>query len=303
MAGEQGGLVGDAPKPGAEAPKNDPRTAIIVAIIGVIGVLGTGLFSNWDKLIGASKADDHPKAATGQVNASPTVSPTINPTISPTFNQTFNPTINVTAGPSASQKSLSLVTCFALPGIPPGLRDQYAEQAMKDSEKLAVALATSALDGNLACVRGLLDAGAPPNGPGLALGGESSEMTPLFGAIQAHSVDMMKLLLDAGADPNLRAMADAKSRGISPIAAAALFSSVEGVKLLLAKGADVNGRTKDGQSALHRAVMHGDAQIVRELVAQGAKVDAKEEDNGKTPLDYAKEGHADLIPLLAEGKK
>jgi ankyrin repeat protein len=173
---------------------------------------------------------------------------------------------------------------------------------MKDPKTLAVALATSALDGNLACVRGLLDAGAPPNGPGLALGGESSEVTPLFGAIQANSVDMMRLLLDAGADPNLRAMANAKSPGISPIAAAS-FSSVEAVKLLLAKGADVNGPTKDGQSALHRAVMHGDAQIVRELVAYGAKVDAKEEDNGKTPLDYAKEGHADLIPLLAKGKK
>ena len=50
--------------------------------------------------------------------------------------------------------------------------------------------------------------------------------------------------------------------------------------------ADVNQRTADGTSALHWAVYHGDADLVRQLLAAGADANARN-DYGSTPMSEA----------------
>ena len=60
------------------------------------------------------------------------------------------------------------------------------------------------------------------------------------------------------------------------------------VRELLARGADVNARRNDGFAALHMAGAYSGAEVVRELLSRGAAVNAQA-DNGATPLLNASE--------------
>jgi len=93
-------------------------------------------------------------------------------------------------------------------------------------------------------------------------------------------------------------------------AKSALFQAVrsgnlDDVKAALANGAAVNARDEDGETALNRAADGGDFEIVRFLVENGADLDNKGT-NDKTPLMYAiysrepKESHNAIIPYLVE---
>jgi ankyrin repeat protein len=63
--------------------------------------------------------------------------------------------------------------------------------------------------------------------------------------------------------------------------------SIEVVKDLLAKGADVNAKENIvGLTALMDAALHGNAEVVRALLAKGADVNAKTK-NGRTALSFA----------------
>ena len=68
------------------------------------------------------------------------------------------------------------------------------------------------------------------------------------------------------------------------------------VELLIAKGADVNVKVEDEiETPLHSAASRGHKEIVELLIAEGADVNAKN-CAGKTPLDAAqKKGIVDLL--------
>jgi|EP01043_Picozoa_sp_COSAG02_P006363 ankyrin repeat protein len=78
-----------------------------------------------------------------------------------------------------------------------------------------------------------------------------------------------------------------------------IYSSMRGHRTvtnrLLRAGADVHLVSKHHNSALHLAAMHGYEDIVRELLAKGARADL-ENDRGKTPLDKAYEFEHDYRP-------
>ena len=67
---------------------------------------------------------------------------------------------------------------------------------------------------------------------------------------------------------------------------AARIGNIEAVKQHLAAGTDVNAKNKYEWTPLHSAAFSGHKEIAELLIAKGADVNAKRDD-GETPLDRA----------------
>ncbi len=78
--------------------------------------------------------------------------------------------------------------------------------------------------------------------------------------------------------------------------------NIEAVKQHLAAGTDVNAKDKDGWTPLHPASYEGHVEIVELLIGKGADVNAKVEFGsfqGKTPLDAANNrSRTEIVNLL-----
>jgi len=93
-------------------------------------------------------------------------------------------------------------------------------------------------------------------------------VTPLSLAAANGSGRMMQRLLEAGADPKV-----VSGDGETVLMTASRSGTAEGVKLVLARGVDVNAREKRrGTTALMWAAGDDHAEIIRQLVAAGARV-------------------------------
>jgi ankyrin repeat protein len=172
---------------------------------------------------------------------------------------------------------------------------------------------TSARDGDLLAVRRLLDESpAAVNARGWM--GE----TPLHAAAAAGSVDVVRMLLGAGADARA-----CRENGDTPLHRAAtgqiaelLFRAVHDAKpdrhnefgqtplhcaqdrdvtaVLLRHGASLTAKDFQGSTPLHRA----SSAKARVLLNAGADIDARD-DHGQTPLHRAvSDGDAELVTLL-----
>lgn len=106
---------------------------------------------------------------------------------------------------------------------------------------------------------------------------EEDGFTPLMVAVQAGKLSIAALLLENGADPNLRSTDVFRDPPL--MYALNDKESLEMVRLLVDKGADVNAWNGTGKSnALMKAITLGESEIVRVLLEAGADVSAK---NGK----------------------
>ncbi len=121
--------------------------------------------------------------------------------------------------------------------------------------------------------------------------------TPLARAAKSNDLRLMKMLLEAGADPKLTLkdrttvlMIAAAGGAVVGAYAVAIpvteDSSIEAIKLCLERGVDVNAFNTNGTTALHSAVQRGGEKVVRYLAEHGAKLDMKNK-QGRTPLDIA----------------
>ena len=75
---------------------------------------------------------------------------------------------------------------------------------------------------------------------------------------------------------------------------AANTGNIEAVKQHLAAGTDVNAKDRDGWTPLLYAALHGFMEIAELLIGKGADVNAKD-DGGDTPLDGADGETADFL--------
>jgi ankyrin repeat protein len=103
--------------------------------------------------------------------------------------------------------------------------------------------------------------------------------TPLFLAVCAGRVDMVRSLADLGADLN-----QVTEDGLMLLHWSALEGRLDMVRcLLLELGAVVNKGGQRGSTPLYCAAQNGHLEVVRFLVEYGADVD-QANDNGQTPL-------------------
>ncbi|KAI8172183.1 Protein fem-1-like protein [Colletotrichum sp. SAR 10_65] len=98
-------------------------------------------------------------------------------------------------------------------------------------------------------------------------------------AVECGYLDLIKLLLDAGADINAPA---ARSRGATALQLAAIKGYLGVSKMLVDLGADLNAprATNDGRTALEGAAEHGRIDTIQYLLSQGV------ETTGKGRLSY-----------------
>ena len=150
-----------------------------------------------------------------------------------------------------------------------------------------------ALNGSVADLRKLLDAGMKPDAK--TAGGTTALM------FAARDIEKVKLLVERGADVNARA-----ATGITALMVAARYrGNVEVVRLLLKKGASPNVEkgveVRNAATALFLAVMAGDVQIVGALVDAGARIGDRMNILGRflqSPLIYATFGDTPMVEYL-----
>jgi len=121
--------------------------------------------------------------------------------------------------------------------------------------------------------------------------------TPFLLAARTADVQLMRLLLDLGADPLLP-----NEDGTTPLLAAAGVGTnspieepgtepeiMEAVKLVLARGGDINAVDKNGDTAMHGAAHKHAPAVIRFLAEKGAKIPIWNQPNNakQTPLQIA----------------
>jgi len=109
----------------------------------------------------------------------------------------------------------------------------------------------AAFFGRLELVKILLDAGAPM----LAISNNNESNLPINAAAAGRRNDVVRLFVERGCPPDARA----SDRGYTPLHLAAINGNVELVEFLLQSGADRNLKTGDGQTAHDLAVKQGHA--------------------------------------------
>ena len=156
----------------------------------------------------------------------------------------------------------------------------------KDKEK-QTGLHVAMRKGHLELVKLLLTAGADANI------GESYGQTALHKAASIENLEIVKLLLTAGADVNLQ-----EHYGQTALHVAVPQGNLEIIEVLLTAGADVNIRDHDGETAFHRAVSKRHLEIVKVLLIAGADVIMRNH-RGETALHQAvSKKHLEIVKLL-----
>lgn len=123
----------------------------------------------------------------------------------------------------------------------------------------------------------------------------SDGWTPLHLAAFFGCRDCVEVLLAVGAKVNERSHNAMQNM---PLHAATAGRHAEVVRVLLEHGAWVNARQHGGWTALHAAAQNGDTGLAQLLIAAGADVTARA-DNQQNPLDLAlTKGHRPMVEIL-----
>ncbi|MFP3023396.1 MAG: ankyrin repeat domain-containing protein, partial [Wolbachia sp.] len=150
---------------------------------------------------------------------------------------------------------------------------------------------------------------------------DNSGKKPVHVAVENNNKNIIEFLLSKGVSVN-----EADKNGSTPLHYASWNGCLDVVEYLIGKGADISVKDKDGKTPLNAAidqkhddiikylkqaqlnkqllaaVQRSDFSKVKDLVSQGANIEAKNKD-GETPLDLAIQGsYRDIIGLLEQAQ-
>ncbi len=121
---------------------------------------------------------------------------------------------------------------------------------------------------------------------------------PLGLACYFGHFDTAEFLIKAGATVNSYSN---NSLHAAPLQSAAAAGRLDIVRLLLANGANPNCRNNRSQTPLHAAAQNGDMDMIRVLIFGGSDLESRDDDN-KLPVDLALDAeHEEAARLLMEG--
>jgi ankyrin repeat protein len=128
--------------------------------------------------------------------------------------------------------------------------------------------------------------------------------TALSSAVRAGNVDAVRLLLKAGADPNVRAREPWQQEergGDTPLITATSYGLTEIAKLLVEHGADVNAADNFIGHSLNYALASDNAELAEFLIGKGASTKIKSPVAEESPVLWAafsERGNPAVIQLL-----
>ncbi len=184
--------------------------------------------------------------------------------------------------------SAAAMYCFSVFGHQARFATHYDAQLPPPSRplcahtRLHIATARAEVDR----ISEIVEQGVPPAARG------PDGLTALHWAAGGETVDVAAALLNAGAPVGVRSRQEA-----TPLMQAVQSKSPVHVQVFLDHGADPNAVDHRGFTALHRAAEMGQVDVVKELLAAGARVDVEAE--GHTPESLAKgQGQTAIVELL-----
>jgi len=122
--------------------------------------------------------------------------------------------------------------------------------------------------------------------------------TVLIIAAQNNHMEIVKMLLEKGANFEVKCHSRSWCLGKDTLIYAANFGNLDIIKLLLAKGANINVQDKVGNSPLMMAARNGYETVTQFLLDNGANVNLIN-DGGYSALTYATEqGHENIFKQL-----
>jgi ankyrin repeat protein len=145
-------------------------------------------------------------------------------------------------------------------------------------------------------LRNLLDSGAQFNKDiDINTRHRATEVTMLYCAVRAGSLQTAYYLLDQGANPNMQD----NILSNTPLHTAAEKGYTDCITKLCAHGANLNAVNREGQTPLHAAVLSRQTASVTTLLSKKAQKDIRDK-YGRKPLDYAKaREYEELVKLLS----
>jgi ankyrin repeat protein len=163
-----------------------------------------------------------------------------------------------------------------------------ADVNVADNEYWTPLLAATS-NGHLTTAQALLDA------PGIDINAtDHRERTALYLAALNDSYDIVKVLIDKGANVNITA-----DDGWTPLMVAAEKGHLTTMQTLLgAPGININAQKSDGATALYLAALNGNYDVVRALINKGADVNVEDNKGWTALMPAARNGYLTTVQAL-----